>query len=222
MRLLSSISAFLLFALGAGASVLDNPWERRYDNNPEMLERMRARQVEQWCPFDEEYLMKNNMTCAYGRVVRRDAPAAAQPEPSFDELYDDPFVENYYVEQRNVRRAALLNDTDWRRGIKDVYWENYRGNNIRIEVLQSNTDMRYIRLKFTRTNNIIADSNADIATQMNAVAQSVMRRSCGQRAKQAIVYYDRPILEGYRRMLGDGLRPVPGATVREYAYRCVY
>ena len=126
--------------------------------------------------------------------------------------------------ERNIRDAEVLNSVDkWQLGLKNVYWENYRGNNIRIEVLRSNRDLKEMRLKFVQSQDIISDPDGSISDMLNKVAEQVMKRTCGKKSKQSIILYERPSIELVKETSYDNYKIVAkGTSLKEYGFRCIY
>lgn len=126
--------------------------------------------------------------------------------------------------ERNIRDTEVLNSVDkWQLGLKNVYWENYRGNNIRIEVLRSNRDLKEMRLKFVQSQDIISDPDGSISDMLNKVAEQVMKRTCGKKSKQSIILYERPSIELVKETSYDNYKIVAkGTSLKEYGFRCIY
>lgn len=126
--------------------------------------------------------------------------------------------------ERNIRDTEVLNSIDkWQLGLKNVYWENYRGNNIRIEVLRNNRDIKEMRLKFVQSQDIISDPDGSISDILNKVAEQVMKRTCGKKSKQSIILYERPSIELVKETAYDNYKVVAkGNSLKEYGFRCIY
>ncbi|MGN0929017.1 MAG: hypothetical protein ACI4N3_00035 [Alphaproteobacteria bacterium] len=126
--------------------------------------------------------------------------------------------------ERDIKDAEVLNSIDkWQLGSKSVYWENYRGNNIRIEVLRNNRDLKEMRLKFVQSQDIISDPDGSISDMLNKVAEQVMKRTCGKKAKQSIILYERPSIELLKETSYDNYKIVArGTSLKEYGFRCIY
>ena len=110
----------------------------------------------------------------------------------------------------------------WLNSPKSVFWEDYRGNSVRIELLRTNSDMKEMRLKFVETAGMYSNPDGSIAEMLSRVAARTMKRVCGQRAVSATVLYERPGTEYMRATTGDPFMPAPGGTMIEYGFRCVY
>lgn len=126
--------------------------------------------------------------------------------------------------ERNIKDVEVLNSIDkWQLGSKSVYWENYRGNNVRIEVLRNNRDLKEMRLKFVQSQDIISDPDGSISDMLNKVAEQVMKRTCGKKAKQSIILYERPSIELLKETSYDNYKIVArGTSLKEYGFRCIY
>jgi hypothetical protein len=126
--------------------------------------------------------------------------------------------------EREVGDSEILNSIDkWQLGVKNVYWENYRGNNVRIEMLRNNRDMKEMRLKFVQSQNMISDPDGSISDMLNNVADKVMKSTCGRKARQAIVLYERPSVELVKETTYDNYKIIAkGTSLKEYGFRCIY
>lgn len=126
--------------------------------------------------------------------------------------------------ERSIQDSEVLNSIDkWQLGLKNTYWENYRGNNIRIEVLRNNRDIKEMRLKFVQSQDIIADPDGSISDILNKVAEQVMKRTCGKKSKQSIILYERPSIELVKETSYDNYKIVAkGNSLKEYGFRCIY
>ena len=229
---------FVLAVLG-GSSVfaqLSNPWENkchecnwfgREINNP-------------WDDKDHEYnwFHKHNNTRTGSDIPRRSVNNNQGQQSRIGSSRPDMFPSapgherGFTSSPSNFRHpnAGPQFDQDtyvsaerWSRGIKNVFWEEYRGNNIRVEVLRNNSDIREMRLKFVQSNNMVSDPDGTIIDMLNNVADQVMRNTCGKRARQAIVLYERPGIEFVQQTAAD----MPdissaGDSLREYGFRCIY
>ena len=120
--------------------------------------------------------------------------------------------------------ATRSNQPDkWQNSVKSVFWEDYRGNNVRIELLRTNSDMKEMRLKFVQSQDLNADPDGAVQDMLDTVAARVMKRTCGRRARQAITLYERPSVEYTRQTAADPYQIVSnGSSLREYGFRCVY
>ncbi|MBD5405488.1 hypothetical protein HDR59_02970 [bacterium] len=147
-------------------------------------------------------------------------------------VYTNTPVNNNYAfidydtiqEERNIPDSEIVNSIDkWQLGLKNIYWENYRGNNIRIEVLRNNRDIKEMRLKFVQSQDIISDPDGSISDILNKVAEQVMKRTCGKKSKQSIILYERPSIELVKETTYDNYKVVAkGNSLKEYGFRCIY
>ena len=181
------------------------------------------------------YSNENTLSYANGSPSETVEPEIVKQEP-----IKVKFVVNTYRDPRNTRNAILDSDTlhsegvirdkevynsidKWKRGQVNVFWENYRGNNVRIEVLRNNKDVKEIRLKFVQSHNISADPDDSISNILNIVSNQVMKRICGRTVKQTIMLYEKPSLELERETVADGYKVMAkGSSLKEYGFRCVY
>lgn len=126
--------------------------------------------------------------------------------------------------ERSIQDSEVLNSIDkWQLGIKNVFWENYRGNNIRIEMLRNNRDLKEMRLKFVQSQDMIADPDGSISDMLNKVAEQVMKRTCGKKSKQSIILYERPSIELVKETTYDNYKIIAkGTSLKEYGFRCIY
>ena len=126
--------------------------------------------------------------------------------------------------ERDIQNNEVLNSIDkWQLGLKNTYWENYRGNNIRIEILRNNRDLKEMRLKFVQSQDIISDPDGSISDILNKVAEQVMKRTCGKKSKQSIILYERPSIELVKETAYDNYKIVArGNSLKEYGFRCIY
>ncbi len=129
-----------------------------------------------------------------------------------------------YLEDDDIEDSEIYNSINkWKRGNVSVFWENYRGNNIRIEMLRNNSDLKNIRLKFVQSQNMISDPDGSISDMLNIVANEVMKRTCGRKAKQSIILYERPSVELEKETAADDYKVMAkGASLKEYGFRCIY
>ena len=126
--------------------------------------------------------------------------------------------------ERRITESEIINSVDkWQQGIKNVYWENYRGNNVRVEMLRNNRDLKEMRLKFVQSQDMIADPDGSISDMLNKVAEQVMKRTCGKKAKQSIILYERPSVELVQETTYDNYKIIAkGSSLKEYGFRCIY
>jgi hypothetical protein len=122
-----------------------------------------------------------------------------------------------------IEPSAYSSADKWARGIKNVFWENYRGNNVRIEVMRNNSDIKEMRLKFIQSSGMIADPDGTVVDMLNSVADQVMKNTCGRKASQAVVLYERPSVEFIQQTSYDAPEvAAAGDSLREYGFRCIY
>lgn len=126
--------------------------------------------------------------------------------------------------ERNIGDVEVYNSINkWKNGQVTIFWENYRGNNIRIEMLRNNSDLKEIRLKFVQSQNMTSDPDGSISDMLNIVANQVMKRTCGKKAKQSIILYERPSVELERETAADDYKVMAkGTSLKEYGFRCIY
>ncbi len=146
--------------------------------------------------------------------------------------YDVNSINNSYgsVDYDTLQSERMLNRNEisnavnkWKQGNVNIFWENYRGNNIRIEMLRNNRDLKEMRLKFVQSQNMTSDPDGSISDMLNVVANQVMKRTCGKKAKQSIILYERPSIELERETSADGYKVMAkGTSIKEYGYRCIY
>ena len=148
--------------------------------------------------------------------------SAMAPAISNQDLYAVPSYS--FRDEDNINTNEVYNSINkWKDGLVSVFWENYRGNNVRIEMLKSNKDLKEMRLKFVQSQNMISDPDASISDMLNNVANQVMRRTCGKKAKQSIILYERPAIEIDRETVADEYRVMAkGTSIKEYGFRCIY
>lgn len=127
-------------------------------------------------------------------------------------------------EEPDVRDAEIRSAVEkWNMGVKNVYWENYRGNNVRVEVLRNNRDLKEMRLKFVQSQDMVSNPDASISDMLANVAGKVMKSTCGRKAKQAIVLYERPSVELVKETTYDYYKIIArGQSIKEYGFRCIY
>ena len=148
--------------------------------------------------------------------------------PSYGQNFDKSVYASidYDVMQneRNISDAEIYNSIDkWKNGQVSVFWENYRGNNVRIEMLRNNRDVKEMRLKYVQSPNMTSDPDGSISDMLNIVANQVMKRTCGRKAKQSVILYERPSVELERETAADGYKIMArGTSIKEYGFRCVY
>ena len=129
-----------------------------------------------------------------------------------------------YQSERSSNNQEMVNSIDkWRNGGTNVFWENYRGNNIRIEMLRNNRDLKEMRLKFVQSQSMTSDPDGSISDILNVVADRVMKRTCGKKSKQSVILYERPSVELERETAADGYKIMAkGTSLKEYGFRCIY
>lgn len=126
--------------------------------------------------------------------------------------------------ERNIRTSEVSNSVDkWQYALKNVSWENYRGNNVRVELLKNNRDLKEMRLKLVQSSNMVSDPDGSNAHMLNKVAEEVMKKVCGKRAKQSIILYERPSIELIKETAYDDYMIIAkGTSLKEYGFRCIY
>ncbi|MBR1544702.1 MAG: hypothetical protein IJ638_02020, partial [Alphaproteobacteria bacterium] len=126
--------------------------------------------------------------------------------------------------ERDVNDFEAYNSINkWKNGLVTVFWENYRGNNVRIEMLRSNRDLKEMRLKFVQSQNMTSDPDGSISDMLNTVANQVMKRTCGKKSKQSVILYERPSVELERETAADDYKIMAkGTSIKEYGFRCIY
>lgn len=126
--------------------------------------------------------------------------------------------------ERTSNYNEVANSIDkWKNGGTNVFWENYRGNNIRIEMLRNNRDLKEMRLKFVQSQSMTSDPDGSISDILNVVADRVMKRTCGKKSKQSVILYERPSVELERETAADGYKVMAkGTSLKEYGFRCIY
>ena len=133
--------------------------------------------------------------------------------------YDYELEDNTNVSDREIYNSI----NKWKNGLVSVFWENYRGNNIRVEILRNSRDLREMRLKFVQSQDMISDPDGSISDMLNVVANQVMKRTCGKKAKQSIILYERPAVELEKETAADEYKIMAiGSSIKEYGYRCIY
>ncbi|MDR0367406.1 MAG: hypothetical protein LBH41_02415 [Rickettsiales bacterium] len=157
----------------------------------------------------------------------RSAPVASAP------LFDNPPMQAQSPQPRAVYAPTALDDdlTDeeiasidrWQNGIKNVFWEDYRGNNVRVEILRTNQDIKEMRLKFVQSGEMTSDPDGSITSMLDNVADTIIKRTCGKASRQAVILYERPSVEVTRQTAYDDYRIIArGPSLREYGFRCIY
>ncbi|MCR5506805.1 MAG: hypothetical protein K6F04_03060 [bacterium] len=134
------------------------------------------------------------------------------------------------VDYDTMQNERYVNDFEaynsinkWKNGLVTVFWENYRGNNVRIEMLRNNRDLKEMRLKFVQSQNMTSDPDGSISDMLNVVANQVMKRTCGKKAKQSVILYERPSVELERETSADNYKVMAkGTSIKEYGFRCIY
>jgi len=110
----------------------------------------------------------------------------------------------------------------WQNSMKSVFWEDYRGNNVRIELLRSNSDMKEMRLKFVQSSNLYSNPDGTVSEMLSRVAARTMKRVCGKNARSAMVLYERPGQEFTRMTAADPYVAMASGSLKEYGFRCIY
>jgi len=151
-----------------------------------------------------------------GNAPIGNAPVGGAPVPRY---MTNPMNRNQIVQGIIDNRNA---PDRWQNSPKSVFWEDYRGNSVRIELLRTNSDMKEMRLKFVQTAGIYSNPDGTIAEMLSRVSARTMKRVCGRRAISATVLYERPGIEYMRMTTADPFFPTTGGTLIEYGFRCVY
>lgn len=155
----------------------------------------------------------------------------ATPKKNNTIVLEDLTNDNYDIidydtiqSERAITESEIMNSVDkWQEGVKNVYWENYRGNNVRVEMLRNNRDLKEMRLKFVQSQDMISDPDGSISDMLNKVAEQVMKRTCGKKAKQSIILYERPSVELVQETSYDNYKIIAkGSSLKEYGFRCIY
>ncbi len=249
LKILSFILSFATFTMPASASFLslwDNedeeafiiPKEKNYSENTKISSNDSSSSMwnlwkdedeeAQIMPENNEYsnainekqynknIYTNNNRISYPQSVKNDIKFSNKDFQKID--YDT------LQSERNIGESEIVNSINkWKNGIVSVFWENYRGNNVRIEMLRNNRDLKEMRLKFVQSQNMTSDPDGSISDMLNVVANQVMRRTCGKKAKQSIILYERPSVELEKETAADGYKIMAkGTSLKEYGFRCIY
>ena len=196
-----------------------------------------------WADEDEEVQAKYSAKSTNRTNLKVDGYAKSSPVYDGSSEESTKFVNNKYKntdERAFPRRAVVDYDTyqservihqdefvssidKWKDGNINTFWENYRGNNIRIEVRRSNRDVKEMRLKFVQSVDMASDPDDSISNILNVVADNVMKRMCGRQVKQRILLYEKPSVELERETVGDPYKVMTrGTSLKEYGFRCLY
>ncbi len=183
-----------------------------------------------WKDEDEELNFRKPGAKQYARNSLSPYSTTPEQRQSYYDaanVYNASFAAIDYDTVQNVRDVGLTemdNSLDkWKRGNVSVFWENYRGNNVRIEMLRNNRDLKEMRLKFVQSPNMSSDPDASISDMLNSVANKVMKRVCGRKARQSVILYERPSVELERETAGDKYKIMAkGTSIKEYGFRCIY
>ncbi len=126
--------------------------------------------------------------------------------------------------ERELSDQDIYNSVSkWTPDMVNVYWENYRGNNVRVEVLKSNRDVKEMRLKFIQSQHLNSNADGSISDMLENVANKVMKSICGRKARQSIILYERPSVELVRETPASGYKIITkGSSIKEYGFRCIY
>ncbi|MHA1540447.1 MAG: hypothetical protein ACTSXL_00635 [Alphaproteobacteria bacterium] len=101
-------------------------------------------------------------------------------------------------------------------------WHDYHGHLIRADMLQSNRDLREMRLKFMHHQHD-RYIDGDISQILEKVASNIIRQTCGRRSSDVLRVYDRPSAEVSRpNAFYDYEIITQGVSIREYGFRCIY
>ncbi|MBO7644867.1 MAG: hypothetical protein J6S57_01020 [Alphaproteobacteria bacterium] len=125
-----------------------------------------------------------------------------------------------YKPKTMAEREEIANH--WNTSRKETRWQEYKGTMVRIEILLGDSDVREMRLRLMQNSNG-TDVDGDIRTILGKVADYEMKRVCGRNAESIVMVYDRPSSEIMRPTTFYDYRiEAEGASMREYAFRCVY
>ncbi len=174
-----------------------------------------------WSDEDEERPSDvNNSSNHFSSVVN---PENRKISSSSSVVYQ-PVNFEALKEDRALTEDEIYNSVNkWQNGIVNVFWENYRGNNVRVEVLRNNNDLKEMRLKFVQSQNMTSDPDGSISDMLNKVANQVMKRTCGKKARQSIILYERPSVELTQETSANDYKVITkGSSLKEYGFRCIY
>ena len=198
---------------------------------------VRADFLDAWKNEDEEISMKREkktvdedeeifrLTVKETRKIQQSKKRSIPRMRSDFSMKNNPYIDYDILEyEKIVPQEEMVNSVEkWNKGRANVFCENYRGNNVRIEFLRNNRDVKEIRLKFVQSMNLNSDPDASIATILDTVADRVMNRICGKQVKQTILLYEKPSVELIRETLADGYKIMTkGNSLKEYGFRCLY
>ncbi|MBN2676286.1 MAG: hypothetical protein JXR30_03480 [Alphaproteobacteria bacterium] len=101
-------------------------------------------------------------------------------------------------------------------------WQSYHGHLVRVDMLQSDRDLREMRLRFFHHQHD-RYIDGDIPFILEQVSQSIIRQTCGRMASDVLIVYNRPSAEVSRPSpFYDYEIIAQGVAVREYGFRCLY
>ncbi|MDR1008934.1 MAG: hypothetical protein LBL52_01630 [Rickettsiales bacterium] len=238
-----AVLAALGLAVPVSADVNSNPWEDR-DREAKMPGHSPDSVVYEisdiWAGRDREENMKGGGHMAEKKESAPKARASSpkkeketkyvsyekEPEPKSRRYSDKPVERKMYAPAAyddDLTPDELASIERWQNGIKNVFWEDYRGNNVRVEVLRTNQDVKEMRLKFVQSQDMNSDPDGSVTAMLDNVADAVIKRTCGKASRQAIILYERPSVEVTKQTTYDDYRIVArGASLREYGFRCIY
>ncbi len=101
-------------------------------------------------------------------------------------------------------------------------WHEYHGHLIRVDMLQSNRDLREMRLRFFHHQHD-RYIDGDISHILEQVSSDIIRQTCGRQSSDVLRVYDRPSAEVSRpNAFYDYEIIAQGVSIREYGFRCIY
>ncbi|MHA1549986.1 MAG: hypothetical protein ACTSXV_00860 [Alphaproteobacteria bacterium] len=112
--------------------------------------------------------------------------------------------------------------TKWDESNVSSSWHNYHGHLVRVDMLQSDRDLREMRLRFFHHQHD-RYIDGDIPHTLEQVSQNIIRQTCGRMASDVLVVYNRPSAEVSRpNPFYDYEIIAQGVSIREYGFRCMY
>lgn len=111
----------------------------------------------------------------------------------------------------------------WRTSQVSESWREYKGDFIKVQMLNNSRDLREMRLIFKRGSKHDAYIDGEITDSINAVAKEVIKETCGRKAKSNTIVYNSPSVELSRATPFYDYEVISsGAAVREIGFRCIY
>lgn len=231
-----AFSLFLLAFSGVSNAGLWDAWadedEENYSSTAQKTNQSKTIRYSSQMGNDANavYFSNENNNYNYNYNQYYSAPVNGEMQ-NFSGYYQqsNPYV-NANVDYDTLQSERVLTPSEvsssinkWKNGVVSVFWENYRGNNVRIELLRNNRDLKEMRLKFVQSQNMTSDPDGSISDMLNVVANQVMKRTCGRKAKQSIILYERPSVELEKETAADGYKVMAkGTSLKEYGFRCIY